>query len=230
MKGYAEKTILEKRSGKIHRIYTYDGKPCRRFELTGKVVNQLRGYLLIEKDLRNVISWLEQLDEEMRAASLGSQRGEKLWMTNPDRRQGLQNKALFVAALTFYAKGYTKCDGRPVKMEREQLDAKFRVLHDECMRFRHNFAAHSGRDRIEYVQTVLVLPQKSKRPVMPQIFKELLQPEVALPMDGELEMLDLCQHAKTVIQKKIDSLLQKVLKDEVLSKGWDHWYQMPRRA
>ncbi|WP_447578325.1 hypothetical protein [Achromobacter kerstersii] len=224
MAGYSHKTFIEANTGKVHRIYSYNGKPCRRFELTGRLVDQLRGYLLIEKDLRNVIEWLGQLNAEMEKLPSRPGRATKVWKFNPDRKQGLLMKALFVSSLTFYAKGYTKCEGRPVKMERQQLDENFRGVHDEVMRYRHNFAAHSGSEGIEHVRIALVIPRKAKRPVDPEIFVELNQPEAGLLLPGELSMLDLCEHARSVVKTKVDTLLKKIAVEEVAAKGWDHWY------
>lgn len=225
MKGYSHKTFIEAKTGKVRRIYSYNGKPCRRFELTGRLVDQLRGYLLIEKDLRNVIEWLGQLDAEFAKTAESTVRETKVWGMNPDRTQGLQMKALFVAALTVYAKGYTKCEGRPVKMERQQLAERYRSAHDDVMLYRHNFAAHSGSERIEDVRVALVIPRKSKRPVNPEIFVELIQPEAGISFSGDVSMLDLCEHAKSVVNTKIDTLLTKIAMEEVAPKGWDYWYQ-----
>ncbi|MEN5342671.1 hypothetical protein ABE599_03115 [Achromobacter mucicolens] len=224
MAEYSQKTFIESKTGKVHRIYSYKGKPCRRIELTGRLVDQLRGYLLIEKDLRNVIEWLGQLNAEIEKVSPVAGRATQVWKVNPDRKQGLLMKALFVAALTFYAKGYTKCEGRPVKMERKQLDEEFRGVHDEVMRYRHNFAAHSGSEKIEHVSIALVIPSRSKRPVNPEIFVELNQPEAGLLLPGKRSMLDLCEHARGVVKAKAETLLNKIAQEEVAAKGWDHWY------
>lgn len=225
MKGYSVRSFIEERTGIVRRIYTHDGKPTRRFELSGRVVDQLRGYLLIEKDLRNVAEWLKQLGIAPAGDDAGDGQGSKrIWQLNPDRTEGLRGKGLFVAALTFYAKGFTKCEGRPVKMEKQQLDKRFHALHEECMRYRHNFAAHSGADRIEDARIALVIPKKAKRPVVPMFYVELGQPEVAPPYVDGLSMADLCSHAHIVVKRKADLLWEKV-KEEVASKGWDYWTQ-----
>jgi hypothetical protein len=225
MKGYSDRSFIEERTGIVRRIYSYDGKPARRFELSGKVVDQLRGYVLIEKDLRNVAEWLKQLGIDPTGNEAGVGRTSKLiWRRNPDRTEGVRDKGLFVAALTFYAKGFTKCEGRPVKMEKQQLETRFHALHDECMRYRHNFAAHSGAGRIEDARIALVIPKKAKRPVVPMLYVELDQPDVVPPYVDGLSMADLCAHANAVVKRKMSLLMEKV-KEEVASKGWEYWDQ-----
>lgn len=49
------KEIVEPKSGRIHRTYTYKRKLCRRVMLESRLCSQLAGYVLIEKDLRSVL-------------------------------------------------------------------------------------------------------------------------------------------------------------------------------
>ena len=225
MKGYSDRSFIEERTGIVRRIYSYNGRPARRVELSGRVVDQLRGYVLIEKDLRNVAEWLKQLGiDPAEGEASGGRNPKRIWRRNPDRTEGLRGKGLFVAALTVYAKGFTKCEGRPVKMEKQQLDSRFHSLHDECMRYRHNFAAHSGAERIEDARIALVIPKKAKRTVQPMLYVELGQPDVVPPYVDGLSMADLCAQAHSVVQRKIALLMEKV-NEEVAGKGWDYWNQ-----
>lgn len=217
---YTVTEALDQSTGVVHRLYSYRRKRCHRVKLTGKIAAQLAGYTLIEKDLRSASAWLDEInglnsdDPRIRGEQYG--RGK-------DRKKYLLIKGLFVAALTFYGKCFSKCEGRPVKLERANLDDKFLELHDECMEYRHNFAAHSGAASLEYVEVALVMPRKRKASILPQIYTELFQPDLMLPDHGQATMNELFEHVREIAQTKRDRLAMKILKDEVLPKGIDYW-------
>ena len=179
---WAVKEVVDQTTGRVHRLYTYKRRPCYRRVLSSRLVDQLAGYVLIEKDLRSVGTWLGEI---------ATRAPEALDTTAASFRHGADRekynlvKGLWVAALTFYGKCFSKCEGRPVKLERAQLDERFRDAHDHCMSYRHNFAAHSGAAKLEYVEIALVFPQKAKSHVEPRIYKELLQPDFALESSAE---------------------------------------------
>ena len=181
---------------------------------------QLAGYTLIEKDLRSVGIWLAEIDE---IHSDGPMRKGEHYAHGSDRKVYNVIKGLFVAALTFYGKSFSRCEGRPVKLERAQLGDEFRLTHDQCMKFRHNFAAHSGAARLEHVAIALVLPLKAKRPVLPKLYRELFQPDLVAPSQGEVQLAQLVQHARSIAVAKIELLSAKILKDEVYPMGQDYW-------
>jgi hypothetical protein len=217
-KGYEVKEVVETKSGKVHRFYTYNGKPCRRVPIDTRLCKQLAGYALIEKDLRSAAVWfgeIEALREGEREPS-----GYKL---ASDRKTYNVIKGLFVAALTFYGKCFSRCEGRPVKLERNQLEEKYRAGHDELIKLRHNFAAHSGDERIEYVEIALVLPRAAKPVVMPNLYRELFQPDLMIAKLGEMSLVDVVEHARAIALRKIEMLSEKILKDEVYPKGRDYW-------
>lgn len=210
---FSVREILDRVSGTAYRIYTYKRRPCERVELTSRLAQQLAGYTLIEKDLRSVLAWFDEIEKRhdegpvVKGHSYG--RGE-------DRENYILIKGLFVAALTFYGKCFTKCDGRPVKLERAQLEAKFHALHDDCMEYRHNFAAHSGAKKLEHVEVALVFPKKHKVEVEFMIFRELHQPDVFWPRAGAVPLRELVDHVRGIAQRKIERLGQKIEAEEII--------------
>ena len=66
--------FLDKASGKVYRRYTYKRKPCIRVVLNSKLSQQLAGWTLIEKDLRNVGVWLKEI--ESRHKEVPKRKGE----------------------------------------------------------------------------------------------------------------------------------------------------------
>jgi hypothetical protein len=91
------------------------------------------------------------------------------------------------------------------------------------MKFRHNFAAHSGAERFEFVEVALVFPYKTKKPILPMLFRELTQPDLFLPVKGEIKLSDLFEHAREVAAAKADRLSQKILNEEIYPKGLSYW-------
>ncbi len=204
--GYQYKEVVDANTGKMHRAYTYNGAPCQRVQLNSRLCSQLSGYALIEKDLRNVAVWLNEI------AALQKEEPEVTQHFYPKNRKTYNLvKGLFVAALTFYGKCFSQCEGRPVKLERAQLDAKFKSTHEELITLRHNFAAHSGGTHHEFVDIALV---SAKTPgVSPMLYRELFQIDLIVIADGPL-FSEVVENARQVALHKIELLSRKILEEE----------------
>ncbi len=200
-------------TGKVSRTYTHKGKQCKAIPLSSKLCNQLAGYTLIEKDLRSALIWLDEIEKRHNEAP-----------KDPDHRFGhgtnRENytliKGLFVALLTFYGKCFSKCEGRPVKLEKAQLDAKNHETHDELITYRHNFAAHSGSERVEQVEIVLVHPKKLTPELPLMIFRELQQPDLLFSKESDASIRETIENARAVANSKIENLSAKILNKEVI--------------
>lgn len=178
------------------------------------------GYTLIEKDLRSVQFWLSEITARHYAQPKHS---GNAFNHSADRETYNLIKGLFVASLTFYGKCFASCEGRRVKFDRHQLAPEFREAHDELMRYRHNFAAHSGAEKFEEVTIALVFPKKKSNEV-PRIYHELQQPDLAWSSDdNEMSFIKVVKHAHELAKNKISSLSDKILKEEVLPKGAEYW-------
>ncbi len=211
--GFSVKSFVEGQTGHVRRIYSYKGKPCRRVVLQSKLCAQLAGYTLIYKDLRSVLTWLAEI--EKRHTDGPSRKGEHFSCSN-DRGTYDLIKGLFVAALTFYGKCFATCEGRRAKLERVQLDRRFHALHDDCIAYRHNFAAHSGAKELEKVEVALVFPAKYKKKVPMKVYRELRQPDLLWPTGGDVTLIELVEQAVEVVTRKIELLTLKVEKGEVI--------------
>lgn len=213
---------MDRATGKVERIYTYKRKPCKRVVLDSRLAQQLAGYTLIEKDLRSVRLWLEEI--KARHVVEPKREGHRFGHSE-DRKTYTLIKGLFVAALTFYGKCFAQCEGRRVKLERAQLEEPYRETHDEAMKFRHNFAAHSGAAKLEEATIALVFPKKSKSAEMPRIYHELWQPDL-LWSDGstkDVSFIDLTEHVRSIVRSKMKDLTDKIMQQEVLPRGADFW-------
>lgn len=216
------KEIFDRTTGKVDRIYTFKRKPCKRVVLESRLAQQLAGYTLIEKDLRSVAAWLEEIKD--RHVVEPKRKGHRFGHSD-DRTTYTLIKGLFVAALTFYGKCFAQCEGRRVKLERSQLEERFRESHDEAMKFRHNFAAHSGAAKLEDATIALVFQKKLKSGEVPRIYHELWQPDLFWSDESshEASFIALTEHVHSIVKRKMRDLTDKIMQEEVLPKGADFW-------
>jgi hypothetical protein len=211
---------IDSKSGLPHRIYKYKRKECRRVLLNSRLCSQLAGYTLIEKDLRSVLVWLHEIEARH---TDGTSRKIEHFARSSDRTTYNLIKGLFVATLTFYGKCFSKCEGRPVKLERAQLDERFYRLHDECIAYRHNFAAHSGAKKLEHVEIVLVSPARHKDKIPFKVYRELFQPDLFWPSSGEITLIELVEHVRSIANAKIDLLAEKIQREEIIPNAKKYW-------
>lgn len=211
---------LDNFTGKAYRIYTHKRRPCARVQLTSRLAEQMAGYTMIEKDLRSALTWLDEI--ERRHVEQWADK-KKSFGRAEDRNNYNIVKGLFVALLTFYGKCFSKCEGRPVKLERAQIAARFHRLHDDCIKYRHNFAAHSGAKKIEHVEVVFVYPKKYKKEVNFKIFREIHQPDLFWPKSGEVNLRELLEHAREKALTKIDLLAEKIKNEEIIPHADKYW-------
>lgn len=215
---WSVKQFVEPKSGKIHRIYSYKGKVCKRIQLESNLAMQMAGYVLIEKDLRSAGIWLAEIQKLRGSDELLDKHGSR---RSPDRERYNVVKALFVAALTFYGKAFAQAEGRRVKLERRQLATEFHEVHDDAISFRNNFAAHSGAKSLEKARIAVVLPPKGKR-APPTINREMDQPDWMIQKEGKT-FAELVAHAHLVPIRKISELERKIMDEEVLPLGYAYW-------
>jgi hypothetical protein len=221
--GWKAREIPKEKGFGRDTLYYYKGRLAPRIQLTSHLAQQLAGFTLIDKDLRNVLAWLSEIDvlfpksERPTTPTIAS-----------DRKRFNVVKGLYVASVAFYAKCFTQCEGRRAQLNRTNLDEDYRELHDEIMRQRHNYVAHSGADRFEEVQIALVLAPTKTSSEAPRLWKELFQPDLIVTDEGEKTFEDLVKHAQTKALAKMAGLNEKIMQEDVLPKGKDYWYKKSR--
>lgn len=205
-------------------FYYYKGKLAPRIQLKSKLAEQLGGYSLIDKDLRNVLAWLQAIDTLF-------PENERPYETAiaPDRERFNTIKGLFVASVTFYGKCFTQCEGRRVKLDKKIIDAQFLEEHEEILKLRHNFTAHSGAEKCEDVKIALVLPPKTSSNEPPEIYREISQPDLYMSSkDDEITFRKLVEHVREKVVKKMNVVVQKIFQEEVAPLGKEYWYKQAR--
>lgn len=218
--------IEEKMGQETHiatRNYYFDGQLCGRVELTDGLAKQFGGYKLIEKDIRNIISWLNHIEILLKPYDTKENPQEEC-LISTDRDTFQVIKGLFVASVTFYGKLFTKANGRKVKLESAWLTTDDLLLfHEELMLLRHTYTAHSGEDSAEISNTVLAVDPIRLRQTPPELFCELTQPDSIGVKDIAI-FKKLLDELHDKVNNKINELGQLILQKEVSEKGIDHLY------
>lgn len=215
--GWEIHEILDPTTKERKNKYFYKRKRAPSVHLKDKVSQQLAGYSLIEKDLRNVLIWLDEIDKKH---TLDHSKGSQI---SPDRETYNIIKALYVAALTFYGKCFTSCEGRKVKLDIKLIDDEYVETHKDIMHMRHNFAAHSGADSFEECKISLVLYPNKRINEKPFLQREIMQ--IDLSIDEENSFRSLTKHIQTKVLIKIGKLEKRIFEKEILVKGKDYWYK-----
>jgi|GEM_PF-1267675 hypothetical protein len=200
----------------LNNEYLYCGESAPSVQMTDKISEQYGAYSLIEKDLRSVIFWLQEI-ENLKPDDLDRwKKPEKMNLV----------KGLFVAALTFYAKCFTSCEGRRVKLEKSIFDTDDLKVHEHLMSLRHNFAAHSGAEGFEEVKVSLALHPNIESNMKPKLYSELSQPDY---ISGEqLAFKALAEKLRKMVFEKRASVGDKVLEKIVAPKGKKYWYEQAK--
>ena len=193
--------------------YFFDKRRAPSIKMVDKISQQYAAYTLIEKDLRSVIFWLEEIER---------QAPEQLdRVKNPDKMNLI--KGLFVSALTFYEKCFTSCEGRKLKLERKvHVSEEYLNTHDQVIKLRHNYAAHSGAENFEEVRVSLVLHPSKKSDMKPQLYSELKQPDWVA--EESLNFKSLAKDLQEKVKKKRSSVGEVVFEKIVKPKGKHYWY------
>ncbi|EAA7150865.1 hypothetical protein EWJ41_19770 [Salmonella enterica subsp. enterica serovar Muenchen] len=196
-----------------HHHYYYLGKRAPVVKVgEEKFVKQYAGYTLIEKDLRSILVWLNEIEN--------INPGPFARYENPLQMDLV--KGYFVAALTFYGKCFTASKGRGLKYDRVNVPEEHRETHDTIMEMRHNFTAHSGIG-FESVKVSLVLHPDIYSDMEPQLYTELRQPDLSKNLIKE--MIIIVKKLQEQTLKKRTAVGDKFLTEIVRPQGKLFWYQ-----
>ena len=218
VKGLVSKKYIDPETGKGVVKYFWKRNLVPKVEITGKLPNKLSGLTLIQKDLNNALKWMQ-----MAKGLIGDERKNPGYIFCKDRDIFDHVKALFVASLTFYGKCYTEANGRGAQVSRNWLDDEHKKIHDFYMGYRHNFAAHSGDEKVELAKTYVLLHPKRKEELLPYLPTIRLQPDIVLPDFGDKGLEDLIVYVSTLVSEKYDKLSRKIVNEMVLTREPSYW-------
>ncbi len=218
------KTIQSSNSGNHHQKYFFKRKKALRVTINTPLANTLAGYALIEKDLRTVSEWLKKLEQLEIKNRMPPKPG--FHILKDDHENDLIIKSLYLSSLIFYSKCFAKCEGRKIKLESKNIPQKFQEVHDDIISMRNNYGAHSGKEKYEKVNIVLVLnPKKKYRNESPNLVRELIQPEIMKELPEDEDFKALVEHVRKYVLDKLDTLNNLIFKNEINPKGIDYWYK-----
>lgn len=205
------------------RKYFYKNKQAYRITLDSKLAKQLAGYALIEKDLRSTLVWLQAIDGIQADIQINGS------LIAHDREKYNLVKGLYVASLVFYGKCFSQCEGRNARLNQKNIDKKFVELHNEIIKQRNNFGAHSGAEKIELATVALVFPQQKNAYHIFDIFTELDQPDV-LNKFGDLKFIDLVMDVHNKACQKRSELTQLIIEKDLKEKEINEWIALGKKS
>ena len=221
-------TVIEKINSENYSIeneYFFKGKNAYKIRLESKTAENLAGYLLIQRDIKNIISWLDLLEKIIHKI-YGKNIPKTLQLrSTPESEDYDLAKSLFVSLITFYGKLFVKAEGRKVKLEKNIYgeDEYFKGMHDELIRQRNDFVAHSGNNKIEGVNVVLLIDSDKNSNEIPIITREVFQPN-APSIEYINSIRRVMDHLKSKIDYKTSSIQEKIY-NNIVSKGKHFYYK-----
>ena len=199
------------KDGSIGNKYYYDGTPAIKIPLQGSIATRMAGYTLIHHDLRMILLWLQTVIDEHKKLGLDKTKQSIVHITPENLRSKFDViKAFMVASISFYGKLFTQAEGRKVKLEKNifQKNQELLKMHDEIMLYRHNFSAHSGKEKVEYVEVSLILDSKKERNTRPFLVRTMDQPN-AFKNKFLDDYVNVCNYLLEKVNDKINLLNKK---------------------
>ena len=206
-------------TGKITRSYSYKRRSAARICLSDGIASQYAGYSLIEKDLRNILIWIEFLEDSL--AEWETDLGSYLRGRRHKAEHFAIVKGIYIAAITTYGKCFNQCAGRRIRIDPSWIDEDHKDSHQFAILTRNNFTAHSGEAKFEVANVVLVIDRKKTSNALPLLATEINQPDSI----GYTELADfkaLVESLHKKVRRKQDQLHQKIF-ENCLKQGRDYW-------
>lgn len=208
-------------NGQFSRLYRERGILLPKLLLEGFYIEQMKAFYSLDKDLRNILTWVKIINELNNKNNFQANRYPGM-----DNEDAAVFKGLFFAILALYGRCFTGAQNRKFTFDKKHIPDKYREFHDAVMHARHNFAAHKGDFEAENCQIALVLSIRKKVLVRPQFFSELQQPYMDHDfMDNghENTLVSLCEALRDVIAKKNNYVCTKIIDGFVRTVPPSYW-------
>ncbi|HCA7354004.1 TPA: hypothetical protein ACM7GL_004609 [Escherichia coli] len=219
-RGSVEIRTLRDEKGVFTKLYREKGKRLTRLTLEGNLIEQMKAFRSLEKDLRNLIAWSEILNDKNQAFTASENFFPDMQMADAAIAKGM-----YFAILALYGRCFTSAQNRRFTFDRKHVPEELREFHDELMHARHNFAAHKGAFEYEDCQIALIVAphKKSSRTA---IFSELQQPyfdSELVDEEGKNKFIELCNALRTVVNDKYKNLCDKIEHDFIRITPNEFW-------
>lgn len=202
-------------------IFTYhykkkSSKPCVVLEITTDVSKKICGYTLIEKDIRDVLIFLEEFHNVSNQADYINQKiVMKGWM-----------KSIIIT----YGKCFVNADERGTKLDERYFPEKYKSHHAYLMNMRHEYVAHGGRSIHEKCKLIFLLPHYKNflksRELNPKFCTELRQS--IYPYNFYKDTKVLVEEIQVNVQEKLYKLYE-VVRKQVLEVSPEKYYNLSHK-
>jgi hypothetical protein len=200
--------------GGLKNHYRWKGNDAIRHTLSSRRAKHLAGYRLIERDVRNIRSWIDSILQLILEIGPEAEPSPSSRQRKGDPKKNDLIKGVFVACIAIYGKMFTGAKGRLVSLNESLLKSDAHIKwHNELMELRHSFVAHSGVEKTETCEIVCALCPHEGR-VHHKFFSELTQPNHLRSADYR-EIDDLLEFIHQHVKKKCDDLWQEIQEKEV---------------
>lgn len=209
--------LIVGQSGKVNISYHFKRKnaPAMKvLELNTPITKQLSAYLLIQKDINDVLSFIEEF------SNIKNLPNQPTIAKSLDRSIVITYAKCFVSA----SKGRgTVLDPAKVFNNKDDKD-----IHDEIMKMRHQYVAHAGDSKYENSRFILCFPpnKKTKKGLniyTPVAFSDLYNATSAPNTEIIKEYKSIANIVYKHVEDKISTLRKKT--SDMLSKIPPHEYQ-----
>lgn len=221
--------IVNKDGSNGNKCY-YQGTPAIKILLESKLARRMGGYTLIHHDLTMILRWLQIIINEYKKLGLDKVKQSIVHRTPENLRDNFDViKGFMVASISFYGKLFAQAEGRKVKLEKNIFghDTEFLNMHNEIMMFRHNFSAHSGQERVEYVEVSLLLDKVKERKTVPYLVRTMDQPNAFKNkfLEGFIKQ---CNYLLEKVNNKISDLIKSYY-DELTPENIEMMYEISKK-
>lgn len=191
--GWHKKTYINKSGQPIYTYYYQrkSSKPGITIEINTRLSRHYCAYILIEKDLQDILGFIDILLE---------------LINTKEEKNNLLIKALSRAIVVTYGKCFTQADGRKIKLDVEIIPKERKIIHNELMNMRHNYVAHAGISQHEVCRGMYVLPSEGKARKLGTIpctyFSELRQ-TLTTQIIVHKEAMQLIKHMLRIVEQTL---------------------------
>ena len=220
--GWRSEVLIDLKKKKFIFEYFLKNRKAKAIEVTGVIAKNYIGYLLIEKDCRNIEAWLKEIQK----LRVSSDEVSKLASSH----NNTLIKALFLASLTTYAKIFTTAKERGVKLEKSWIDSDFKLLHEQILHMRNNYSAHSGDGNYEHVLLAMALKPKAVSGSSVHFFRHVTQANSFFEIENEKSFTELVSHVQGKVKNKLEKLEYKILQKEFYSKEENEIYKKAKNS
>ncbi|MDF7789562.1 hypothetical protein P4908_04780 [Pantoea ananatis] len=204
--------------GRVEQTFYENDMLLPKIPLTGKMIAKVRAMFLIEKDLRNILSWIGLSKRIFSEPTLLDSFGEG------DEYRNIFLKSLLISIVTSYMKCFNTTKDRSFSLDDAQVPKEFKQIHLKVKEIRNNFAAHKGAFIHDNCSFSLVVSGLKENPTL-EIMPHLIHPN-GIRSSKELDdLFSLCKYLHTYVYDKSEDALNQIMEKGIHPHSLDYWLE-----